>query len=75
MREARAVRPVHPYPSPEMNDKQLQALIRKNMAKVEKKKPKPRPAYDSTVEVTRPTDASDPSEAEEIFSEMKKREF
>ncbi|MGH7718101.1 MAG: hypothetical protein ACREON_04560 [Gemmatimonadaceae bacterium] len=58
-----------------MNDKQLQALIKKNMAKAEKKKPRPRPSYDRTVEVTRPSDAPESSEAEEIFTEMKKREF
>jgi hypothetical protein len=58
-----------------MNDKQLQALIKKNMARAEQKKPKPRPAYDSTIDATRPSDASDSSEAEEIFTEMKKREF
>jgi hypothetical protein len=60
----------------EMNEKQLQALIRKNAAKAERaQKQKQRPAYDKTLDATRSPDAADESEAEEIFKEMKKREF
>ena len=36
-----------------MKDKQLEALIKKNMAKAEKPKSKVRPTYDSTLDVTR----------------------
>lgn len=59
-----------------MNEKQLQALIRKNAAKAERaQKQKQRPAFDKTLDATRPSDAPDDSEADEIFREMKKREF
>ena len=58
-----------------MNEKQLQALLRKTARKVEQTKPKPRKAYDSTLDATRPTESAPDSEADEIFKEMKKREF
>ncbi len=58
-----------------MNEKQLQALLRKTAKKVEQAKPKPRKAYDSTVDATRPSESAPDSEADEIFKEMKKREF
>lgn len=58
-----------------MDERQLKALIRKTAAKVERAKAKPRPAFDATLEATRPADAPEGSEASEIFSEMKKREF
>lgn len=59
-----------------MNEKQLQALIKKNAAKAERaQKQKQRPAFDATLDATRPTDATDESEADAIFREMKKREF
>lgn len=59
-----------------MNEKQLQALIRKNAARAERaQKQKQRPAFDATLDATRPTDAKDESEADAIFREMKKREF
>lgn len=58
-----------------MNDKQLKALLRKNAAKAERAKPKPRPAYDATLDATRPAAPDDASEADEIFREMKRREF
>jgi hypothetical protein len=59
-----------------MNEKQLQALIRKNAARAERaRQQKQRPAFDATLEATRPPDAPEESEADEIFREMKKREF
>lgn len=58
-----------------MNDKQLQALIRKNAEKVARAKPKPRRAYDATLDATRPVEPGDTSEADDIFREMKRREF
>jgi hypothetical protein len=59
-----------------MDDKKLLALARKNAAKsaeIEKKRKKK--TYDATLDVTRPEEAPDDSEAEAIFREMKKREF
>ena len=70
-----------------MNEKQLQALIRKTAAKAEKAKPKKRPSYDPTLDATRGADAeplapdTTPGEqdtlggADEIFKEMKRRSF
>lgn len=58
-----------------MNDKQLEALARKNAAKAHGG-PKPtRRVYDATLEATRPTDDQDDAEALRIFREMKRREF
>lgn len=59
-----------------MNEKQLQALIKKNAARAERaQKQKQRPAFDSTLDATRSPDAADESDADAIFREMKKREF
>lgn len=68
-----------------MNEKQLQALIKKTAAKAEKAKPKKRPSYDPTLDATRGTEAEPkPAEgtepdalgdANEIFKEMKRRSF
>ena len=58
-----------------MNDRELQALIRKTAAKAERAKAKPRPAFDSTLDATRAPDSAPDSEATEIFQEMKKRSF
>lgn len=53
-------------------DEKLAKLIRKNVAKVEKAKPKARKRYDPTL----PADSSDDDiERREFFKEMKKREF
>jgi hypothetical protein len=59
-----------------MNDKQLQALARRNAAKSadqSKKETKARKVYDATLEATKSTDVDE--EALEIFREMKRREF
>jgi hypothetical protein len=59
-----------------MDDKKLIALARKNAAKsaeIEKKRKKK--TYDATLDVTRPEEPPDDSEADAIFREMKKREF
>ena len=71
-----------------MNEKQLQALIKKTAAKAERAKPKRRPSYDATLDATRaaegekkPDADTAPPEpdalggADEIFREMKKRSF
>ncbi len=57
-----------------MNDKQLQALVRKNAAKAAKVTGKPRTFSDPTLEATRSPERDD-SDAQKIFKEMKKREF
>ncbi len=61
-----------------MNDKQLLALARKNAAKAAKaqdNEKKARKTYDSTLEATRSPGEDDRHEADEIFKEMKRREF
>jgi hypothetical protein len=53
-------------------DEKLAKLIKKNMAKAEKAKPKARRRYDPTL----PPDTTDADiERRDFFSEMKKREF
>ena len=65
----------HPQtqPKPEMNDKQLEALARKNAAKT-LAQPKRRPVYDATLEATR-NETRDSAETTRLFKEMKRREF
>lgn len=58
-----------------MNEKQLQALLKKTQAKAAQKAAKPKPSFDSTLEATRPKATADESDAADIFREMKKREF
>ncbi|MBK6487328.1 MAG: hypothetical protein IPF98_10760 [Gemmatimonadetes bacterium] len=58
-----------------MNEKQLQALARKNAAKAVKADKKPRPTYDPTLEATRGPDRANDSDTQKLFKEMKKREF
>ena len=60
-----------------MKDSQLQKLLKKTQAKAEAKASKPRPSFDATLEATkkRGADEEDRGEAEEIFKEMKRREF
>ena len=59
-----------------MKDSQLAALIRKTAAKASQPKKPARASFDSTLEATR--GGKEPiagTEAEEIFKEMKRREF
>lgn len=59
-----------------MKDAQLKALIRKTSSKASKQKKPARGSFDSTLDATR--SGSEPvqgSEADEIFREMKRREF
>jgi hypothetical protein len=58
-----------------MDDKKLLALARKNAAKAQHGQGKRRRVYDATIEATRPPDPAQTSEADEIFREMKRREF
>jgi len=54
------------------DDKKLEALARKNAAKVTKEKPTKRHRYDDTLP---PDREDDDAEASALFREMKKREF
>ncbi len=57
-----------------MNEKQMQALIKKLQSK--QKKQEPRPTYDPTLDATKREAPSEESEQrKQFFSEMKKREF
>ena len=59
-----------------MKDSQLQKLLKKTQAKAEAKASKPRPSFDPTLDATKKARIDDaPGEAEEIFKEMKRREF
>lgn len=57
-----------------MNEKQLQALVRKNALKAAKTTGKQSKFQDPTLEATRGPERDD-SDAQKIFKEMKKREF
>jgi hypothetical protein len=57
-----------------VNEKQLQALIRKTMAKAEKTSKKPGSWADPTLSATQSPERDD-DDAQKIFKEMKKREF
>ncbi len=56
-----------------MNDKQLEALARKNAAKT-LSQPKRSRAYDATLDATR-NETPDSAETTRLFKEMKRREF
>ena len=59
-----------------MKDNQLQKLLKKTQAKAAEKAAKPRPSFDATLEATKkPGTEEGAGEAEEIFKEMKRREF
>jgi hypothetical protein len=57
-----------------MNEKQLQALIKKNQAKAGKPQGKGSRWQDPTLSVTQSPERND-EDAKEIFKEMKRREF
>ena len=58
-----------------MNDKQIEALARKNAAKALRPKNPQRKTYEATLDATRPSETEADAEAAELFSQMKKREF
>ncbi|MCE2940764.1 MAG: hypothetical protein ACK53A_10675 [Gemmatimonadota bacterium] len=58
-----------------MNEKQMQALLKKTQAKAAQKAAKSKPSFDPTLEATRPKQTADDSDASDIFRTMKKREF
>lgn len=62
------------FPREPVNEKQLQALIRKTMAKAEKTSKKPGSWADPTLSATQGPERDD-DDAKKIFKEMKKREF
>ena len=59
-----------------MKDSQLKALLKKTAAKASQQKKPARASFDSTLDATRAgTEPIQGTEAEEIFKEMKRREF
>ena len=58
-----------------MNEKQLQALAKKNAAKAVKAEKRVRPTYDPTLEATKSPERENDSETQRMFKEMKRREF
>lgn len=58
-----------------MNEKQMQALLRKTAAKAAAKKMPNRPTYDKALDATRIDRPEVSADAIEIFQEMKKRTF
>jgi hypothetical protein len=54
------------------DDERMAKLIKKNIAKAEKQKPKARKRYDPTLP---PAPTDEDIERRDFFSEMKKREF
>ena len=58
-----------------MDDKKIAALARKNAAKAAQVQKKRQRSYDDTLDATKPPEAEEGSEADDIFREMKKREF
>jgi hypothetical protein len=58
-----------------VKDKQFEKLIKKNMQKVEQQKPKVRPSYDSTLDATKRPEDPAQADTEELFDQMKRREF
>lgn len=59
-----------------MNEKEVQALIKKMAAKATAKKKETRPTYDPTLEATKREAPSEEGEQRtHFFKEMKRREF
>ena len=60
-----------------MKDNQLQKLLKKTQAQAVAKAAKKRPSFDATLDATKKPGAEDGpgADAEEIFKEMKRREF
>jgi hypothetical protein len=62
-------------PGGSMNEKEMQALLRKTMAKAAAKKNPNRPTYDKALDAIRGERPEASEDATEIFKEMKKRTF
>jgi hypothetical protein len=60
-----------------VKDNQLQKLLKKTQAQAAAKAAKPRPSFDATLEATKKPGGEDGpgADADEIFKEMKRREF
>jgi hypothetical protein len=58
-----------------MDEKQLAKLIKKTVDKASKPKAPPRKTYDPTLDATRRPHSVKDEEANELFEQMKKREF
>ncbi|MEO6210842.1 MAG: hypothetical protein ABI446_09240 [Gemmatimonadaceae bacterium] len=56
-----------------MNEKEMQALLKKTAAKAAAKKMPNRPTYDPALDATRADRPEASADATEIFQEMKKR--
>jgi hypothetical protein len=68
--------PALSVPERSMKDSQLKALIKKTTAKASQPKKQARASFDPTLDATRgDTEPLNGTEAEEIFKEMKRREF
>jgi hypothetical protein len=57
-----------------MDDKKLMALAKKNAARSQAPR-KATPKYDATLDATKKGEDADRTEADQIFREMKRREF
>ena len=58
-----------------MNQKQIEALAKKNAAKANKVQAQRQKSYDATLDATRSPSEDETGESVRIFKEMKKREF
>ncbi|MCU0618305.1 MAG: hypothetical protein MUF40_00110 [Gemmatimonadaceae bacterium] len=58
-----------------MKDSQLAKMMRKAQQAANAKANKPKPKFDATLDVTKRPEPEDIAEANEIFKEMKRREF
>lgn len=58
-----------------MDEKQLAKLVKKTVAQAAKPKKPPQKTYDSTLDRTRRPQTTEDAEAQELFEQMKKREF
>jgi hypothetical protein len=58
-----------------MDEKQLAKLIKKTVAKAQQPKANQNRTYDSTLDATRRPRNDKDDEAQELFEQMKKREF
>jgi hypothetical protein len=58
-----------------MDEKQLAKLVKKTVAKASKPKTPPRKSYDPTLDATRRPRTDQDDEAQDLFNQMKKREF
>lgn len=58
-----------------MDEKQLAKLVKKTVAKAQRPKANQNRTYDSTLDVTRRPQSQQDEDAQDLFKQMKKREF